>query len=64
MTDGCHHREAGKSTYRCEKHHIEMCDLCLRCRDKELYCKYRSACMIQFLEKERSDEHKQKSEEQ
>ncbi len=53
MTACCENPEAGKQTYRCEKHRIDMCDVCLRCKDPELYCKFRSSCMIHFLEKER-----------
>ncbi len=63
MSDCCCHTGADVPTYRCEKYGIEMCDACLRCKDPELYCKFRSACMVQFLEKERSDEQRQKSEE-
>ena len=54
MSDCCHNAGAGKPAYRCEKHRIEMCDACLRCKDPDLYCKFRSACMIHFMEKERS----------
>ena len=53
MTACCDPIEAGKQTYRCEKHRIGMCDTCLRCKDPELYCKFRSSCMIYFMEKER-----------
>lgn len=52
MTDCCGNTGAGKQIYRCEKHRIDMCDACLRCKDPELYCKFRSSCMIHFLEKE------------
>jgi hypothetical protein len=54
MTACCRDYEENKQTYRCEKHGIDMCDACLRCKDPELYCKFRSACMIHFLEKERA----------
>ncbi len=50
----CHDAGAGNPTYRCEKHNIEMCDACLHCKDPELYCKFRSACMIHFMEKEKN----------
>jgi hypothetical protein len=30
-----------------------LCDACLKCKDPELYCKFRPSCMIHFLEKER-----------
>ena len=54
MSDcNCHDAAAGKPTCRCETHRIEMCDDCLHCKDPDLYCKFRSACMIHFIEKER-----------
>lgn len=57
----CENTESDKQTYRCEKHRIDMCDECLRCKDPELYCKFRSSCMIHFLEKERSGSGGRKS---
>ncbi len=50
----CCARPAEGSTYRCQKHGTDMCDACLKCKDPELYCKFRSACMIHFLERERN----------
>lgn len=38
---------------QCLKHNVWLCDDCLRCRDPELYCKNRSACLIWFIEKRR-----------
>lgn len=61
MTACCRNAEAEKQTYRCEKHRIEMCGFCLKCNDPELYCKFRSACMIHFLEKERAGRSGRKS---
>ena len=43
-----------ETSYHCQKHNIDMCEECLRCRDPELYCKYRTACVIYFLSKETS----------
>lgn len=40
-----------ETSYHCQKHNIDMCEECLRCRDPELYCKYRTACVIHFLSK-------------
>jgi hypothetical protein len=42
----------GRQTYRCLKFQTEMCAACLKCKDPELYCKFRSACLIHFMEKE------------
>jgi hypothetical protein len=52
----CEQFKDGQQHYRCEKHEIEMCDACLRCKDPELYCKFRPSCMIHFMEKERKKE--------
>jgi len=37
--------------YRCQKHGIYLCQECLECRDPEIYCKFRTACPIWFLNK-------------
>jgi len=42
---------------QCMKHQTFMCRRCLGCRDPELYCRYRSACLIGFLQRERRKEH-------
>ncbi|MCG6894860.1 MAG: 2Fe-2S iron-sulfur cluster binding domain-containing protein, partial [Desulfobacteraceae bacterium] len=34
------------------KHNVYLCEECLRCRDPEIYCKFRSACPIWFMDKE------------
>ncbi len=33
------------------KHAVYLCEDCLRCRDPELFCKFRSACPIYFMDK-------------
>jgi len=40
-----------ETSYMCMKHNVYLCDDCLRCRDPELYCKFRSSCSIWFLQK-------------
>ncbi len=45
--------------FKCEKHQITMCRTCLKCKDAELYCKFRPSCMIHFLEKERNKDKSQ-----
>ena len=47
-----------QNRYKCEKHQITMCADCLKCKDPELYCKFRSACMIHFMEKEHKNDQK------
>jgi len=37
--------------YRCQKHGIYLCQECLECRDPEIYCKFRTACPIWFMNK-------------
>jgi len=44
-----------ETSYRCLKHEISMCKECLRCRDPELYCKFRSACAIHFMTKRKKN---------
>jgi len=34
-----------KTEYVCNKHQYYVCKDCLRCRDPELYCKFRSSCL-------------------
>ena len=48
----CAANERETPVYQCQKHQVRMCASCLKCRDPKLYCKFRSACMIHFLEKE------------
>jgi len=57
----CEQPSESQRRYKCEKHQLVMCDACLRCKDPELYCKFRPACMIHFLEKERKNGRKQAS---
>ncbi len=38
------------------KHNVYMCEECLKCRDPNLYCKFRSSCPIWFLTKSREKE--------
>lgn len=39
--------------YRCEKHRLDIEDACPKCKDPDLYCKFRTACVIHFMERER-----------
>lgn len=48
-SDACKDEE---TMYECLKHRIRMCASEAACKDPELYCKFRSACMIHFMEKE------------
>ena len=48
--------------FKCEKHQVFMCRGCLKCKDPELYCKFRPSCMIHFLEKEHESQGPTQSE--
>ncbi len=41
-----------ETSYICSKHNIYMCEECLKCRDPEIYCKFRPSCPIWFIHKE------------
>ncbi|NNF97998.1 MAG: hypothetical protein HKM93_01345 [Desulfobacteraceae bacterium] len=38
----------------CMKYNDHLCDECATCRDPELYCKFRTACPIWFVYKEKN----------
>jgi hypothetical protein len=40
-----------ESRFMCMKHEVFLCEACLKCRDPEIYCKFRTACPIWFMEK-------------
>jgi hypothetical protein len=51
----CPDNNVEQTRYKCEKHQVYLCDACLKCKDPELYCKFRPSCMIHFLEKEKKN---------
>lgn len=51
----------GESYFDCQKHQIRLPAAQARCADPELYCKFRPACLIHFLDKERARQSKQLS---
>jgi hypothetical protein len=51
--DKCHRHPEREARYRCMKYQIPMCAECMRCSDPEIYCKFRTACPIDYLLKER-----------
>lgn len=57
----CRNHPDQKTSYVCSKYTTYMCEECLKCSDPEIYCKFRSACPIWFMEKKNSglDEEKQ-----
>lgn len=47
----CTHHPDRETGFQCQKHGIFLCLDCLKCRDPEIYCKFRPACPIAFMEK-------------
>ncbi len=47
----CRQHPERETAYCCQKHGHHVCQECLRCGDPGLYCKFRSACPIWFLQK-------------
>jgi len=43
------------TNYVCMKYNVYLCEECLKCRDPELYCKFRPSCPIWFLQKKGID---------
>jgi hypothetical protein len=50
----CSCRPEIETSYLCMKHHVYLCEECLECRDPNIYCKFRSACPIWFMQKKGS----------
>ncbi len=42
-----------ETSYLCMKYNTYLCEECLKCRDPELYCKFRPSCPIWFLSKQK-----------
>ncbi len=40
-----------ETRYVCLKFKYYVCNKCLKCTDPEIYCKFRSSCVIFFMEK-------------
>jgi hypothetical protein len=47
----CKNHHDIESTCYCTKYKYPLCDLCAHCPDPDLYCKFRTSCIIHFLEK-------------
>ena len=39
----------------CQKYSIFLCEKCLKCIDREIFCKFRSACIIHYRVKYEGD---------
>lgn len=44
----CAHHPDRETRLACMKHEVYLCEECQRCRDPEIYCKFRTACPIWF----------------
>jgi hypothetical protein len=47
----CKNHPETEAGYFCMKHKQYHCDKCVKCEDGELYCKFRSSCVIFFVDK-------------
>jgi len=62
----CRNHPEREAFVSCQKHMSGVCQECLEseptCMDPELYCKFRTQCIINELMKERSRERKRDTE--
>ncbi len=49
----CKNHPERETSYFCNKHRHYLCDECLKCLDPEIFCKFRSGCLIHFIGKEK-----------
>jgi hypothetical protein len=49
----CKNHPGVDGVYYCSKYNYHLCDQCLKCSDPNVYCKFRTSCVIHFMEKER-----------
>lgn len=59
----CRNHQNVETGYLCSKYKYYVCEKCLTCADPEIYCKYRSSCIIHYAEKDGSREKSSKLEE-
>ncbi|HBH29013.1 MAG TPA: hypothetical protein DDX99_09250 [Desulfofustis sp.] len=45
----CRNHPDVETPYLCQKHGYYLCQACLACHDPELYCTFRSSCLIYFM---------------
>ncbi|MBW2089575.1 MAG: 2Fe-2S iron-sulfur cluster binding domain-containing protein, partial [Deltaproteobacteria bacterium] len=51
----CSNHPNRETSFLCLKYNIYMCEECLKCRDPEIYCKFRSSCPIWYINKRQED---------
>lgn len=49
----CKNHPGVEGIYFCSKLKYYLCHECVRCVDPKIYCKFRTSCVIHFLEKEK-----------
>ena len=45
----CRNHPDRETPYKCFKHDYYLCESCLRCSDPEMFCSFRSSCIIFFI---------------
>ena len=48
----CANHPERETSFICMKHDVFLCEACLACRDPNLYCTFRTSCVIWFSERE------------
>jgi uncharacterized 2Fe-2S/4Fe-4S cluster protein (DUF4445 family) len=56
----CRNHPDRETSYVCSKHNVYMCEECLKCNDPELYCKFRTACPVWYMERRKARWEKEK----
>ncbi len=51
----CKNHPNREASYICLKHNNYLCSDCLQCKDPEIYCKFRTSCVIFFLTEKDGD---------
>lgn len=51
----CKNHPDRETSYYCQKHQYYLCNDCLQCKDPEIYCKFRTSCVIYFMTKKGGD---------
>ncbi len=44
-----------ETRFLCQKYNQYMCEKCMTCKDPKIYCKYKTACPIRFMEQNNMD---------
>jgi len=47
----CKNHPDVESRYCCMKHQFFLCEDCVKCVDSEIYCRFRTSCIVHFMDK-------------